>query len=231
MTPSASSGSSSFFRRPAFALLIGLAAVAIGALIGVSFRPQSGPVWLGSAVALAVVSAPALVAAGVAARVAARPGFWRRLLLDARWIDVAWGIAVGLALRAVVEIVVPTTGSLGDGFVEPSLLDIAVVVLGAALIAPIVEEILFRGILVAALSDVLRPIARPLAGVIAITIPTALFVMLHALTLGPSPIESLLAPLGVSVATGILFLTTRRLAPAIVTHVVFNAIGVALLLV
>lgn len=232
MTSGASPGSSSFYRRPSRTLVVALLATVIGAIVVLALRlPPEWPSWLATLVSVAAFSAP-LIAAVVVASVWAGSDHVRRVLLTWRWSDIGLGLAVGLLLRAVIELVAPTTGSFRTGFVDLSVADIVALALAAAVVTPIVEELFFRGVVVAALADALRGLGRMLAGVIAITVSTVVFVLLHALTLGATTtMAALLGPLLVSVACGILLLFTRRLASAVLAHVVFNAIGIGLLLV
>lgn len=231
MTPGASPGSSSFYRRPGIALALGLAAVVASALLPSVFRAPAGSVLLGTLLGLLVLSAPALVSVVAARLLAGRSGLLRRMLLDIRWTDLAWGVSVGLLTRAAVEIPLPTTGSLSGGFAAPAPLDVVVIALGVALLTPFVEELLFRGVLAAATDDVARALGPALAAALATAVSTVAFVAVHVFAAGAATLATMLPPLVVGVATGILFLTTRRLAAPIVAHVVFNAIGVGLLLV
>ncbi|TQJ29692.1 CPBP family intramembrane glutamic endopeptidase [Microbacterium sp. SLBN-146] len=232
MTSGTRPGSSSFYLRPARTLVVALAAVVASTFVVLALRtPPEWPYWLASLVSIAAFSAP-LIAAVVVASVWAGPGRVRSVLFIWRWSDIGLGLAVGLLLRALVELVAPTMGSLQAGLVELSMTDLVVLVLGAALVTPIVEELFFRGVIVAALADSLRGLGRTLAGILAITLSTVVFVLLHAVSLGAATtMATLLGPLLVSVACGILLLVTRRLASALLAHVVFNAIGVGLLLV
>jgi hypothetical protein len=232
MTSGTRPGSSSFYRRPTRTLVVALLATVAGAVFLLALRtPPEWPFWLASLVSIVAFCAP-LVVAVVVASVWAGADRVRSLLFTWRWSDVALGLAVGLLLRALVELVAPTTGSFRTGFVELSTADLLVLVLGAALVTPVVEELFFRGVVVAALSDALRGLGRVLAGILAIAVSTVVFVLLHALSLGATTtMAALLGPLLVSVACGILLLFTRRLASALLAHVVFNAIGVGLLLV
>lgn len=232
MTSGASPGSSSFYRRPTRVLVVASLAAVIGAVVVLALRlPPEWPSWLATLVSVGAFSAP-LIAAVVVASVWAGSDYVRRVLLTWRWSDIGLGLAVGLLLRALVEVIAPTTGSFRTGFVELSMADLVVLALAAALVTPIVEELFFRGVVVAAIADSLRGLGRMLAGILAIAISTVVFVLLHALSLGATTtMAALLGPLLVSVACGILLLVTGRLASAVLAHVVFNSIGVGLLLV
>ncbi len=159
-----------------------------------------------------------------------------RDLLAIRTIDVAAGLLLGILLR------------LADGAIEgiggvsaawPALITTDGGIPGefwgraaaGTLVTPIVEEMLFRGVVLVSLVLLLRPVAgSSAAAVAAIALSTTLFVVAHALSAPQSGAELLtLALLGL--VAGILTMTTSRLAPAVVTHLVFNATGFALLAV
>ncbi|MCP2638124.1 CPBP family glutamic-type intramembrane protease [Microbacterium sp. HD4P20] len=232
MTPGASPGSSSFYRRPWIALLVAAAGVVIAGLVVSLYRGIGATGWIGSLADLVIISVPFVLAAVVAIRLAATPGFVRRVLLRWRWTDVAFGLGVGLLVRALLELLVPTTGSLLGGFGTVSIAAVAVIALGAALVTPIVEELFFRGVAVAALLDVFGSLGRVVAAVASVAVSTAAFVALHVVAAGGMVTwGALLGPLAIGVGCGILFAVTGRVAAGICAHVVSNAIGVALLLV
>lgn len=66
-----------------------------------------------------------------------------------------------------------------------------------------------------------------LAGVVALLVSTAAFAFVHVVAGGS--ISVLVGAIAVCAGCGILVLLTGRLWAAIVAHVLFNAIGVALL--
>nr|WP_256431122.1 CPBP family intramembrane glutamic endopeptidase [Plantibacter sp. CFBP 8804] len=112
----------------------------------------------------------------------------------------------------------------GGGVPAGSALIVAsfvVAVLAATVIAPVVEELFFRGLL-------LRSVRGSLPGRaawIAVVISAALFASLH-LVVASGPSEALVTGVGtflVGLGTGTAAVLTGRLGPAIVTHIVFNA--------
>ena len=106
-----------------------------------------------------------------------------------------------------------------------------VLVVGIVLVTPVVEELFFRGLMLRALDDALAAAGRAIAGTVAVVVSSAVFVLLHTLPSGENvSVGLIVATLGVGVGCGILTLVTGRLGGAIVAHVVFNAIGVALLI-
>jgi membrane protease YdiL (CAAX protease family) len=231
MTPGESPGSSSFYRRPGIALLVALGGLVVAGILSVRWMGITAPASLRQLVDLVVLSASFVAATAIAIAVAASPGFTVRVLLRWRWTDLALGLGAGLVIRAVLELSAPTTGTLLAGFGGVTLADVAVLALGVAFVTPIVEELFFRGVVVAALHDVFAPLGRLIAGITAVVVSTAVFAGMHIVaTGGVVTWGALLSPLVVGVGCGILFVLTGRIGAAIVAHVVSNAIGVALLL-
>lgn len=158
-----------------------------------------------------------------------------RDLLAIRTIDVAAGLLLGILLRLADGAIEGIEGSAAwpalittDGGIPGEFWGRAA---AGTLVTPIVEETLFRGVVLVSLVLLLRPVAgSSAAAVAAIALSTTLFVVAHALSAPQSGAELLtLALLGL--VAGILTVTTSRLAPAVVTHLVFNATGFALLAV
>jgi len=154
----------------------------------------------------------------------------RALGLRFRGIDILLGLLVAMVVRALVEVAFPTTGSLLPAFAETEADRVAtalVFALGSVLLVPFVEEIFFRGALQRALQQVAGNGAG--AGVLAVAVTTLLFVLLHALPYGASvPVSVLLPPLLVGIGAGVLTVLTGRIGAALVTHVLFNLAGIAL---
>lgn len=232
MTPGESPGSSSFYRRPWVALLWVLAGLVGTGLAAVLWRNAVLPEpWVAQLANLVVLSAPMIVATAIAIAVCSTPGFLRRVVFSGTWIDVVLGIGLGLVARALLEVVAPTTGSLLAGFGYISYTAVVVIALGAAFVTPVVEEFFFRGVAVAALLDVCATLGRGVAGTVAVALSTSAFVAMHVfLAGGVVTWGQLLAPLVVGLGCGILFVVTGRLVSSLLFHVVFNAIGVALLI-
>ena len=104
-------------------------------------------------------------------------------------------------------------------------------IVGVAIVSPLIEELFFRGLLLRAMLDALSSAGRSVAMVVSLIVSTGAFVLLHALPWGRDiPLGLLVASAGVGLACGILTIVTGRLGAAIVAHVTFNGIGVLLLL-
>jgi len=165
------------------------------------------------------------------------PGSWRALGIRVTWGAVGAGLGLGAALYAVValgvgQLVVWVLEQLSGAPVEPpeQLPDdlhggVAVLaVLVVVVLAPIAEELYFRGILFRSVRDVRGP------GV-GIAVSAALFGLVHY-----APAEGageLVLPL-VMVLTGavlaVLYERSGNLVVPIAAHMAFNAIGVTLIL-
>jgi membrane protease YdiL (CAAX protease family) len=165
-------------------------------------------------------------------------------------VDIAIGLGIGILVRiiTVIEglIVVaiagrgPTRGNVAFG-TDP-LWIVLNGVLVAALLGPVVEELVFRGLVLRAVRwAVLRgrrrsprpqpadPRVRHGAAVLAVTVSAVLFAGLHLYeAIGDSV---LLITLGLFTLTagilhGVITIATGRLGPAIIAHITVNASSV-----
>lgn len=240
--PGENPGPSSSVPGPYYAHpLRALAVVAVAYAVTVALTwpglrgPLTGlPTWAGTLVASAIALGPLLVGALLAARWAG-PRPIDALGLRIRPLDLLLGALVALILRAVAELAAPTTGSLRPVFGESAAdaaATITAAVVALVVLAPLVEELFFRGVLQRALQNVLRPAlsARIGAG-LAIAITTLAFAALHAVPYGAqAPIAVILPPVLVGLGAGVLTAVTCRIAAGVVAHVLFNLVGVVLLL-
>ncbi|WP_375385852.1 type II CAAX prenyl endopeptidase Rce1 family protein [uncultured Microbacterium sp.] len=247
VAPDESPGSSSLsapglgYARPWPALLVaGVGFIAsVLLLIGYpSLRVAwiTAPAWVQSLLDLVILSLPLVITVWAAVAIGSTRGFAAALGIRSwRWIDALLGVCVALIVRAAVEVIAPTVGSitgpLSGGDAGAQTANAIVIVAGAALVSPLVEEAFFRGVVVRALGDGLRPLGRTVAGAVAVAVSTAAFVALHAVSWGGSPpVALLVGTVGVGLGTSILVVVTGRLGGAIVAHIVFNTLGVVLLL-
>ncbi|KRA25709.1 hypothetical protein ASD65_15720 [Microbacterium sp. Root61] len=241
-TPGASPGSSAFPAGRPYAspwLALGIAALGyLGTLLilsgypGLRARMADAPGWVLAMLDIIVICLPLVVAVLAAGAVASRVGIavatgirhWRGL-------DVLLGLGVGLIVRALVELVAPTVSALGGGFGAPDLAASVVIVVGAVFLSPFIEEWFFRGLVLRAFLDALKDLGRTAAGIIAIFVSTVAFMALHFLPWESGiAVGQLIGTFGIGVGCGILTFVTGRLGGAIVAHVVFNAVGVGLML-
>jgi uncharacterized protein len=158
-------------------------------------------------------------------------------LLRFRALDVLWGVAFALALRL-------TQGWLAIAFGDSAALPSYPLVAGSlstdwwftdlvsvVAIAPVLEELFFRAVIVVALFTVLRRgLGKPIAGVIAVLVSSGLFVVVHALNFGLD--ASQIAGIGIlGIICAALVMLTGRIWGAVLVHVLYNASFVMLALV
>lgn len=149
-----------------------------------------------------------------------------RLLGDRPWVELPVGALVGIAMlgvalayevfiQAVFHYKAPDWAR--DLMAQWPLMGAggrALVALGVAVLAPVSEELFFRGM-------VLRAFQRSGHTVAGLLFTSALFSAMH-LDLATFPMKFL-----VGLALGGLFLRTRSLAPSILAHVANNSVAVA----
>lgn len=156
--------------------------------------------------------------------------------LSIRWIDLGIGLLVGLIARFLVQGIAPVAPvapeATLDGAVDvPQPAHLAVLVVGAVLIAPVVEELFFRGILQRSVSGLVRG-GRAARIIVAVLASTPLFMLLHLAGAAPANWGTVAVTTAVAgLAFGLLAATTRRLGSSIVAHAVFNALGLVFLYV
>lgn len=149
-----------------------------------------------------------------------------------RWSDLGWGpltylaaIGTQIVLAALVLVLdIPLSSNVDD--VSDQGVDRAYVVatvITAVIAAPVIEELVFRGL-------VLRGFLSRLGPVPAVTLQGMLFGVAHVDPVrGLGNIGLALVLSGVGVALGASAYLTRRLGPAIIAHAIFN--GVVMIIV
>ncbi|WP_288419974.1 CPBP family intramembrane glutamic endopeptidase [uncultured Microbacterium sp.] len=194
------------------------------------------PAWALSLMDIVLINTPMALAVIVAARVGASRSaeLSGRKRIETRGIDVLLGLSLAVMMRGLVELVVPTTGSLGGATLDAgaieTLVGVAVLVVGYVAVSPIVEELFFRGLIQRATTQLGG--GAWLARIAAIAVTTALFVFLHVGPIGVTPTWAILvAGVTVGIGCGALVAATGRVTGAVVAHVGFNGSGVILLLV
>ena len=240
--PGSRPGLSSFrFDRPWSALGVagaGLIATVIVIASASSWRSAltGWPVWALSLMDIVLINTPMALAVIVAARVGASRSaeLSGRGRIETRGIDVLLGLSLAVMMRGLVELIVPTTGSLGGATLDAgaieTLVGVAVLVVGYVAVSPFVEELFFRGLIQRAATQLGG--GAWLARIAAIAVTTALFVFLHVGPIGVTPTWAILvAGVAVGIGCGALVAATGRVTGAVVAHVGFNGSGVILLLV
>ncbi|MBD8538918.1 CPBP family intramembrane glutamic endopeptidase [Frigoribacterium sp. CFBP 8751] len=220
---------------------LALGAVVVGArIVGdlIARSPGISPA-LGTAASYVVVWVPLVIAVVVACTGLGRGGARRTLGLSFRWTDLVWGLAAGMGARGLdAGLNLVSTGDTGlapqptlDG--GPDLATSVVLILAPVLVAPLVEEVFFRGLLLRSLDRALTGdtrLLRVLATTSAVIVSAALFAVLHvAVGLNVAPTTATIIVVSTFVfglIVGTLASVTGRLGGAIVAHVVFNGVAV-----
>jgi membrane protease YdiL (CAAX protease family) len=144
-----------------------------------------------------------------------------RIRLQITWMDVLVGAFIGLLLRCVMmAIELSSVGHLTSSasvfVVDHNLLWFATAIVAPALIAPIVEELFFRGL-------VLPAIGVNWIGILGSAI---IFSAVHLVN-GFHPITAV-STLLVGIVFGVLAVRTRRLGASIAAHIIYNASLIAM---
>lgn len=153
-----------------------------------------------------------------------------------RWLDVLWGLSIGLLARSVASAVeIIGFGQMGSSAVTfgETVYDgwwLFGALLAPVLLAPLIEELFFRGLLLRSVLGVTRTGggARGSSTVIAVVVSAIVFAVVHVLTVGT---VTGVWVAGVStfvfgVGAACLAVLTGRLGGAIIAHVTFNALVV-----
>ncbi len=154
-------------------------------------------------------------------------------------IDIGIGLGVAIGVLIVVTIIgAVLTTLVSEDTVEASentsfLSDaegspwLWVLIFGAVIGAPVVEEIFFRGLTMRAIEKRFWTRGEGPAKILAIIGSTIIFVIPHWTGAGLAPTLILFVTIGVVGAVlGAVAMHFDRLGPAIVAHMVFNAVGV-----
>lgn len=142
------------------------------------------------------------------------------------WPWLAAGVLVQVASIGVIELLQRVAGDVPEQQAADTLKhsqgpEIVLVVIGVALFAPVVEELLFRGLL-------LRSLLRRTDPAVAVAIASVVFAAVHLLD--PST-ATLMAPLlALAVISGIRAVRSGDLSQSILLHVGFNVLSAILLL-
>jgi membrane protease YdiL (CAAX protease family) len=222
--------------RPWLGPLLALVALSVGAVGITAALPSAGTV-VGLVVPLGGELALLAVVVACGRPLAARSGGWRVTFgLDrvrrSDWLPWITGMGLALAGRALVGVVAV---ALSDGRAnleasnltggDGSVLSIVGLVLLAVVLAPVVEELMFRGLM-------LRTFMRRLGFWASAVLSTVLFAGLHA-----PQVDTLGGALTLTASVAVLGLCncylvriTGRLTPGILVHATCNALAVALVL-
>jgi membrane protease YdiL (CAAX protease family) len=193
---------------------------AIVAVVLIALTPGI-PTWAGYLLLWAPLVAAVVVAA--ARRRSARDGDGSTDLIrfGITWMDVLVGAFIGLLLRTVIIVIelfsvgyVTSSSSMFQ--VDHDVLWFATAIIAPVLLAPIVEELFFRGL-------VLPAIGTNWIGIVGSAV---IFSAVHLVT-GFHPITAV-STFIVGVAFGILAVRTGRLGASITAHMVYNGSLIAM---
>ncbi|MCT9001932.1 CPBP family intramembrane glutamic endopeptidase [Microbacterium memoriense] len=153
-------------------------------------------------------------------------------LLKLRPVDLLWGLGLGLGLRLLQGWM---SGADAMTFPSATTLDGALPTswwlteaLPAAVVAPVVEELFFRAVVLVAVYQLLRRRAGGLAAAVTgLLVSTGGFILLHA-SAGALTVTDAMTLFAVGGTCALLVLLTGRIWPAVLTHAVFNATYLAL---
>ncbi|HEY0248639.1 MAG TPA: CPBP family intramembrane glutamic endopeptidase [Gryllotalpicola sp.] len=146
--------------------------------------------------------------------------FWRRFV-GLRLADVYLGLMIGVVARAVGIIAqLLTTGQLpGAGLMlgDVTALYVFTAVLAPVVLAPLVEEPFFRGLLQGSLD-------RTVPWWLSLGLTSVVFTVVHTIAEGWS-VSLVVTLLAYALLAGYTTQQTRRLGPAIIGHAVFNGVA------
>ena len=216
----------------------GLAAAVAGAW-ALERTAKSGDSALLTAAAYGVAWVPMLAVIVLALRGRALAEVSGTLGLRFRPIDLLWGFGIGFIARsgdALLRLVL--VGSTGlspqptlSAIAAPSAPTVALGVIAPVVIAPLIEEIYFRGLIQRTTAAVLAPLGSVTKWCAAVVLTSLAFALVHSLLLIATPTEAMLAGISTfifALAAGTTAAATGRLGGPIVGHIVFNGLGVLL---
>jgi membrane protease YdiL (CAAX protease family) len=234
-------------------LLVALGLMLIGpALVG-SFMPPVGDLAEnGAAEEIGTLTLAGLALLGQATsklvpvlyliwRATGEPGGLRKIgvVPTLPWRDVRWGVLGFVAVVPVVMAVIQSTVLIGEAFGHEapalahdmlralvdsdSLLGSVLIVISAVVVAPVLEEAIFRGIVQSVLVETLGEGRRWAVVIFA----SGLFAFIHT---GAVAWQALPGLFVLGLALGWLYERSGSLWPAIVLHMAFNALNILLAL-
>jgi len=226
--------------RLSYAVLAFVAVVLAGRLVGDAVARAPGvPPAVTQQVSYLVVWLPLSAALVMSCVGLGRGGTLRLLGLRLRPLDLLWGLGVAVVARALdAGVNLLLTGATG---LEPRpLLDggptgavLVVGVLAPVVVAPLVEELYFRGLVQRTTSRALIEgvrLPRWSAVPVAVLTTSLAFAVLHLAVGSFTPVGQLVVGVGTflfGALVGTLVAVTGRIGGALVAHVAFNGIAVA----
>jgi hypothetical protein len=217
----------------------GLLVILVGAWVLENVARPTSPALLSAAAAYAVAWLPMFVVLFLVFRGRRLQDASTALGLCFRPIDLLWGAGIGFVARAADAVLrLAVVGSTGLGqqptlsaIAAPNAQTIALGIIAPVLIAPLIEEIFFRGLIQRGVAAALEPLGFVTKWTAAVVLTSLAFALVHALLLLATPDEAALVGISTFVfalAAGTTAAATDRLGGAAVGHVVFNGLGVLL---
>lgn len=167
-------------------------------------------------------------------------GRWRRSSAGAaraahrrfRAIDLLWGLSLGLVARAAASVLeMLFFGRSGSGEVTLGAVDEGIwwifgAIIAPLILAPVIEEIFFRGILLPSIQRSAAGLGERTSRVLSVIVSAVAFALLHLVAVDSSSSALVvgLSTLIFGLVTGVLVATTGRIGGAIVAHITFNAL-------
>ncbi|MCH6471819.1 CPBP family intramembrane glutamic endopeptidase [Sinomonas terrae] len=154
-------------------------------------------------------------------------------------LDALWGLGIGClgrAFDAFLRMVLTGSGGLVlqptlSALASPVVQTIVLGILAPVVIAPVIEEIYFRGLIQRSLAAALEPLGRAPRWAAAVVLTSLAFALVHALLLIGTPNEAMLTGISTfifALLAGTTAAATNRLGGSIAGHIVFNGLGVLL---
>jgi membrane protease YdiL (CAAX protease family) len=202
--------------------------------VGLLIATELGiPTAIGLGLAMTIGYGPSVVWAVVSARRWGSADLLGALGVRAKWVDLGWGpliwlvaIGVQILLGALILVTDLPTVSNTDAIsnFDGRTAEMWVVIFAAVVMAPVVEELVFRGLL-------LRSLVRVMPAPFAILIQAVVFGVLHLNPeAGIANLGLVIILTGVGAVLGVAAHKLGRIAPTIIAHSIFNAVVMALVL-
>ncbi|MFC5929186.1 CPBP family intramembrane metalloprotease [Cryobacterium melibiosiphilum] len=234
-------GSPAAAMSPSRALTDGATGVVAALALVILVSTASARFWitdphLGLVLSYLAVWVPLLAAVAAACYLHGTRSLRRDLGLWFHPLDLLWGLAVGLLARVVASLIeiagYGQMGSAGATFGETvyDLWWLFGALLAPVLLAPLVEELFFRGVVLRAVTGVTREggASRTVAVSLAIVVSALVFALVHIVTIERADAALVvgLSTFVFGVGAAVIAATTGRLGGAIIAHITFNGLVV-----
>ena len=222
-------------RWPWWAIALSIGSLVVGNIATSAIANATRAAGAAAAVALSAgaLYAGLIVVAVVVHRTSGTGSFRDAYGLGWRWSDLAIGAAASIAGRiaailVVLPVVLANPDLGGTNVPERSVVEgrtalLVVITIVAVVVAPIVEELFFRGVLQRTLEVSMRPW-------LGVAVASIAFGFAHIdVSRGWGNVSVVLATASGGAIFGALYRVFRRLGPSMVAHALFNCVAIALL--